>query len=145
MAPYKKSVNIACSDLRVAESLSRYLNYCLSLEEIAINPLSNPYKFPDAVNMAEKCDMLIVDAFIDGEPKGFQFAKQIGTKTLILFYSGEFDIDDEGPFWLVFTHKLCRLSKKIMELMEESPPVDSDYIELENKFPVLRKTKDHHE
>jgi len=138
-------INIACADLKITESLSRYLTFCLGFGKIFINPLKNPYKILEAKEIAEKSDFLIVDALINGEPKGFGFACEIGKKTLLLFYSGELDIEEEGPFWLVLPNKLGRLREKITELLKKASPGDSNYIELGKKFFILRATKSYHE
>lgn len=144
MIHYKKIVNIACSDSRVIGSLSRFLKYCLGFEEIVLNPLSNPYRFRDAVKMAERCDLFIVDAFIDGMPKGLHFARQMTKKTLLLFYSGELDIDIEGPFWLVLPYELCRLKKTIENVIQKAEISFRDYQAFEEKFPRLKENSSHH-
>ena len=143
--PNKGYTSIACSDLKIAKALARHLTYCLGFEKILLNPLKDPYKIREALEMAEQSDFLVVDAFIDGEPKGFNFARQVGKKTLLLFYPGELNIEDEGSFWLVLPFKLLGLSKKIKELMQESAPIDSNYSKLEKKFSKFRGTKAHHE
>lgn len=139
------SINIACSDIKIAKALARYLTYCFGFEKILLNPLKDPYKIRESLEMAEQSDFLVVDAFIDGEPRGFKFARQVGKKTLLLFYPGELDIEDEGSFWLVLPFKLLRLKKKIKELMQKSAPIDSNYNKLEKIFSKLRETKEHHE
>ena len=144
MIPYKERVNIACADARVAEALARYLKYCCGFEEIIINPLINPFRFPDAFKMAEQSDLLIVDAFMSGEPKGFHFARQIAKKTLLLFYSGELDIENEGLFWLVLPYKLNQLKKKIEKIMQEPEASTKDYLEFEENFPSLKENSSHH-
>lgn len=144
MNPHKGCVNIACSDSGVAQALSRYLKYCFGFEDIVFNPLSNPFRFTDALNLAEGCDLLIVDAIMDETPKGFQLAKQIGTKTLLLFYSGEIEINDEGPFWLALPNKLKQLQFKIIDLMMKPKITYRKYKELEKKHPLLKEFKNHH-
>jgi len=141
---YRGFVNIACSDKKVAEALERYLKYCLDFEQIVFNPLCNPFRFTEALNMAEQCDLLIVDVFINGEPRGFHFAKQMKKKTLLLFYSGELNIEDEGPFWLVFPHKLYKLKEKITDITKKPQIKYIKYLDLENKYPLLKEFKNHH-
>lgn len=139
------SINIACADLKIAKALARYLTYCLGFEKIFLNPLKDPYKIREALEMAEQSDFLIIDAFIDGEPRGFSFARQIAKKTLLLFYSGELDIEDEGSIWLGLPFKLGNLGEKIRELMKELAPLDLYYMELEKKYSPLLANKGHHE
>ena len=144
MNPYKGCVNIACSDPGVPGALTKYLKHCIGFEYIVINPLCNPFRFTEALNMAEQCDLLILDAFINGDPKGFHFTKQMKKKTLLLFYSGELNIEDEGPFWLVFPHKLYKLKEKITDITKKPQIKYIKYLDLENKYPLLKEFKNHH-
>jgi hypothetical protein len=137
--------SVACSNPNIANSISRFLKYNFGFKEILINPLKDPFKYKESIEIAEQSEFLIIDAFINGEPKGFHFAKQMEKKTLLLFYTGELDIEDEDSFWIVLPNKLGRLQEKIIELIKESTLTDSNYIELENRFSILRATKGHHE
>lgn len=137
--------NIACSNPNVANSIFRFLKYNFGFNKILINPIIDPFRYKESIEIAEKSEFLIIDAFINGKPKGFHFAKQMKKKTLLLFYSGEIDIEDEGPFWIVLPDKLYKLGRKVKELVKKSTPFDSEYINLENKFPKLKKAQGHHE
>lgn len=136
--------NIACSDLKIAKALSRYLQFRLGFEKIFLNPLKDPYRFRDALEMAEESDFLIVDAFIDGTSKGFHFARQIGKKTLLLFYPGELAIEHEGAFWLMMPYKLDRLGEKIKQTLSESKTKAKEYDKIINDFSRLMESKGLH-
>ena len=136
--------NIVYDDLKIGEVLLRYLKYLFGFEKVYLNPLRDPFKFRDALEMAEKSDFLLVDAFIDGEAMGFQFSRQIDKKLLLLFYPGELDIEHEGSFWLVLPYKINRLGEKIKEMMSHSTAMAAEYEKLEKRFPALRESKGHH-
>lgn len=142
--PNKGYSNIACSDLKIAKALSRYLKFRFGFEKILFNPLKDPFRFRDALEMAEKSDFLIVDAFIDVNPKGFHFARQIGKKTLLLFYPGEIHIEHEGCFWFVLPYNLNHLGEKIKKMISQSATISSEYEKLEKRFQVLSESKGHH-
>ena len=136
--------NIVYDDLKIGEALLRYLKYLFGFEKVYLNPLKDPFRFSDSLEMAEKSDFLLIDAFIDDKATGFQFARQIGKKTLLLLYPDELDIEYEGPLWLVLPLKLNRLGEKIKEMMNESTAMPTEYEKLEKRFPALRESKKHH-
>lgn len=136
--------NIVYDVLKIGEALLRYLKFRFGFEKTLLNPFKDPFRFRDALEMAKKSDFLLVDAFIDGDPIGFQFAKQIGKKILLLFYSGELDIKHEGPFWLVLPYKLNRLGEKIKEIMSQTASLAAEYEKLKERYPALRESKGHH-
>jgi len=140
----KRYPNIACSEINMANALYRYLKYVLCFDKILINPLNDPFRYKDAVEIAEQSEFLIIDAFINEEPKGFHFARQMAKKSLLLFYSGELDIDMEGPFWLVLPEKLYKLKEKITDITKKPQITDKKYLDLENKYPLLKEFKSHH-
>lgn len=142
--PNKVYPNIACSDLKIAKALSRYLKFRFGFEKIVLNPFKDPYRFREAVDMAEQSEFLIVDAFIKGEPKGFHFSRQLGKKTLLLFYSGELDIEHVGSFWLKFPDALDKFGEKIVEILSQSKIDIKEYEKLEKRFPALRESSKHH-
>ncbi len=135
--------NIVYADFKIAKALSRYLIFRLSFEKIFLNPLKDPFRFSDSLEMAEKSDFLLIDAFIDREFLGFQFASQIGKKTLLLLYPDELDIEYEGPLWLVLPFKLNRLGEKVKEMMNKSTAMSTEYEKLEKRFTALRESKRH--
>lgn len=137
-------VNIVYNNTETAKAILRCLKYVIGNSEAALNPFKNPYKKSQSLEMAEKSDFLIVESFIDGLPKGFQFAKIIKKKVLLLFYTGELEIEEEGAFSLSLPFKLNRLSDKIKELMAQPAPGIEEYEKLEERFPELRERKDHH-
>lgn len=136
--------NIVYDDLKIGEALLRYLKYLFGFEKVYLNPLRDPFKFRDALEMAEKSDFLLVDAFIDDRATGFQFAMQMSKKTLLLFYQRELDIEYEGSFWLILPYKLNHLGEKIKKMMNQSATISSEYEKLEERFPVLSESKGHH-
>jgi hypothetical protein len=140
----EKIINIACDATKISCAISRYLKYCYDFKKVVINPLSNPFRFQEALKMSEECDVLIIDAFIAGKPKGFQFARRLKKKTLIFFYSGEIDIENEGSFWLVLPEKLSALGRKVVSILNGSPLKNFDFAELEKKYPALKEYKNHH-
>lgn len=140
----KKYPNIVYNDLKIGKALSRFLRFCFGFEKIILNPLKDPYKFRAALEMAEKSDFLIVDSFINGKPMGFRFAKQMTKRTLMLFYSGELNIENEGSFWLKFPVALDKFGGKIVEMLSQSKTEVKEYEKLEERFPALRESTRHH-
>jgi len=136
--------NILSKDIDIAEALRRYLIFVLGVEEVEICLLNDPYGHKERVQKAEKSDFLVIDGIVDEKPMGFQFAKEMEKRVLLLFYTGEIDIEGEGPFWLVLPFALDRLGDKIKELMEQPAPDVEEYKKLEMRFPELRERKKHH-
>jgi len=140
----KEYPSVACSDSNIANSLSRFLKYNFGFKEILINHINDPFKYKESIEIAEQSEFLIIDAFINGEPKGFHFAKQMKKKTLLLFYSGEIEINNEGKFWLVLPYKLKQLREKIEKIIQEPAISYKDYKAFEEKFPKLKENPNHH-
>lgn len=140
----KSYPNIACSEPKISNALSRYLKYIFGFEKILLNPLNDPFSYKVAVNMAEHSKLLIIDAFIDGKSKGFHFAKQMKRKTLLLFYAGEINIEIEYPFLFVMPFKLEKLKKKINDIIDNPETSEDKYSELEKKTYNLRDNSKHH-
>jgi hypothetical protein len=139
-----KCVNIACSDEKTAKALARYLKYCINCEEIIINPLDNPYKVSDAIKMAAKCDLLSVDSYFNDIPRGFQFAKRMQKKTLLLFYLDEISIERVGEFWITLPQKITELKEVIRKVLYSPPVSESKFIDLETRYPRLTENRNHH-
>ena len=139
------TTNIIYDKLAIGEALVRYLNFINGIKDVSLNPLKEPYNQKKAFDMARESDFLIVDAFIDGKPKGFQFVKVMEKKTLLLFYFKQVDIQDEGVFWLVLPYKLDRLSEKVNEILNQPPPSSEDFEKLEKSIIELSERKEHHD
>jgi len=137
--------NIISRDSEIAEAIARYSKLVLGFENIILNSLDDPYKKKDTYQMALASDILIVDAITREKPKGFRFAKGMEKKVLLLFYPGEIEIEEEGPFWMVLPYGLERLGEKIRELLEKPTPGMEDYEKLEQQYPELGEKKRHHE
>lgn len=138
------SIIILSKNTEIAEALKRYFKFVLQMKEVGICLLDNPYGQKRAFEMAQNSDFLLVDGFVGEEAKGFQFAKAMEKRVLLLFYPGEIEIEEEGPFWLVLPQGLDRLGDKIIELMEKPAPEAEDYEKLEERFPELKERKGHH-
>ncbi|MFW9873909.1 MAG: hypothetical protein ACFFG0_12450 [Candidatus Thorarchaeota archaeon] len=139
-----KKFNILSNSSETAQALVLYFKYVLDVEEVVVGVLYNPYGLVETFEKARESDFLVIDGIVDEKPTGFQFAKEMEKRVLLLFYSGELDIECEGPFWLVLPFALERLGDKIKELMEKPAPDVEEYEKLEKRFPELRGRKRHH-
>lgn len=124
-------------------SVSRFVRFVMGYDCVSLNSLFDAYKRKEAINLAGKTDLVIVEALQNDKPTGFQFAKLIEKKSLIIFYNGDLDIEVEGSFWLVFPFGLAIFSQKVKELLAEPVPEEEDFETLENRFPALKETKEH--
>jgi hypothetical protein len=139
-----KSINIIFNHLESAEALERYFKFVLGINHITKSSLNDPYGQKELFEKAMKSDLLVVDGFTDGKSKGFQFTKTMEKQTLVLFYAGEIDIEEEGPFWLLLPYAIDRLGNKTKEILEQPAPGEEEYKALEERFPELRERKGHH-
>jgi response regulator of citrate/malate metabolism len=127
----------------IAQAVARFLSFVLNINDVEFADLG-PYEQRTTYEKAMNCDLILVDAFIAGESRGFQFAKTMEKKTLILFYAGEIDLRTEGQFWLILPYNYDRLEDKIKEIIEDQVPEREEYETLEERFPRLRERKGHH-
>jgi hypothetical protein len=143
---YLKNMNslILNRSVETAYSLRRYFKFVLEVEEIEIGSMDNPYAHRDRVQKVQSTDLLVIDGFMGEDAKGFQFAKTMEKKALVLFYAWELEIETEGPFWLVLPEGMERLGDKVKEIMARPMPEIEEYETLEDRFPELKERKEHH-
>jgi hypothetical protein len=127
----------------IAQAVARFLTFVLNINDVEFASLG-PYEQKTTYEKAMNCDLILVDAFITGESRGFQFAKTMEKKTLVFFYAGEIDVKTEGQFWLVLPYNYGRLEDKIKEIIEDQVPEREEYETLEERFPRLRERKGHY-
>lgn len=127
----------------IAQAVARFLAFVLNINDVEFASLGH-YEKKKAYEKGMNCDLIIVDAFIKGESRGFQFAKTMEKKTLVLFYAGEIAVKTEGHFWLVLPYTYDRLEDKIKEIMENQAQEREEYEALEDQFPQLKEQKGHH-
>lgn len=139
-----KNANVIVGNQEIGGALTRYLNFISDIGDSTLNPFKSPYEITQVVEMAGKSDFLVVDGFVDGKPKGFQFAKAIEKKVLLLFYAGEIEVEDVGTFWVVLPFGLDSMGHKIHELLQKPAPELKEFEELEARFIELRERKRHH-
>lgn len=138
------SAVILCNCNETTDALEWYFKSVLGIKQINKDSLNNPYERTEIFKKTMESDLLVVDGFFDGDPKGFQLAKAMEKRTMVLFYAGEIDIEKEGPFWLVLPNALNRLGDKIKEIMAKPAAWREEYETLEERFPELREKKGHH-
>jgi len=131
------------NNTETAEAINRYFKFVLELEEVEIGSLADPYGHRDRVQKVQNTDLLVIDGFMGDEAKGFQFAKVMEKRALVLFYGWELEIETEGAFWLVLPEGLERLGDKIKEIMARPAAGREEYEALEERFPELRERKGH--
>ena len=124
-------------------SVSRFVRFVLGHECISLNSFFDAYKRKEAIDLAGKTDLVILEALQNDKPIGFQFAKLIEKRALIIFYNGDLDIEVEGAFWLVFPFGLDRFSRKIKELLAAPAPDEENFETLEKRFPALKEAREH--
>jgi hypothetical protein len=124
-------------------SVSRFVRFVMGYECISLNSFFDAYKRKEAIDLAGKTDLVILEARQNDKPIGFQFAKLIEKKALIIFYNGDLDIEVEGDFWLVLPFGLDRFSRKVKELLAAPAPEEADFEKLEKRFPALKEAKEH--
>jgi hypothetical protein len=138
-----KRILLIYDESETAEALERYIRFVMGVNNVERYPLSDPYRQKEVFEKACGSDLLVADGFLGKIPKGFQFAKALGKKALVLFFPGEIEIETEGSFWLVLPSGLDRLGDKIKELLEKPMTDEDEYENQENHFPELRERKDH--
>ncbi len=124
-------------------SVSRFVRFVMGHDCVSLNAFFDAYKRKEAIDLAGKTDLVIVEALQNDKPTGFQFAKLIEKKALLIFYNGDLDIEVEGSFWLVLPFGLDRFSEKLKELLASSVPEEEDFETVEQRFPVLKEAKEH--
>ncbi|MCX6579273.1 MAG: hypothetical protein NT166_03740 [Candidatus Aminicenantes bacterium] len=127
----------------MAQAIARFLSFALNVNDVDFATLG-PYEQKMTYKKAMKCDLILVDAFIAEESRGFQFAKAMGMNSLVVFYAGEIDLEAEGRFWLVLPYTYDRLVNKIKEIMANPAVGREEYEALEERFPELRERKRHY-
>lgn len=127
-----------------ANALRRYFKFVLEVDEVEVGSLTDPYAHRERVRKVQDADLLVIDGFMGEEAKGFQFAKAMEKRTLVLFYGWELGIETEGPFWLMLPEGIERLGDKVKEIMANQAPEREEYEALEERFPELRERKGHH-
>ena len=128
----------------IANAIVRYIKYNMDINEIDMDDINDNYEYRKYFNKAKRSDLLIVEAFSDKDPKGFQFAKEMRVKALLLFYSGEIKSNSEGPNWLVLPKGLDKLSNKILQFLTQYEFKIMDYEYLEEKSFLLKNNNRHH-
>lgn len=137
-------VIILSSCQETAQALSNYFRYLIDIENTTLKSLNDHYNLKEIFDLAEGSEIIVIEAFANQEPKGFQMVKSLEKKALLLFYYGEIDIEEEGPFWIVLPQRLNRLGDKIREMIEQPEPDRVEYERLEERFPELKEKKGHH-
>lgn len=138
-------ISILSKNDRIAEAINRFLIHVLQIREVSRTSLADPYGQKSAFTKAAESDLLIVDGLWNGESDGFQFAKAMNKKVLILFYANTYDIELEGGFWIVLPHCLNSVLDKIKSVVSYSAPKIDDYGDLEKRFLVLRERETTHQ
>ena len=138
-----KTINLISNNTETSDALRRYLKYVFDLDRIYITDLNNPYEQRTAYTQARESDLLLAEVFGAEKHKVFQFAKAMGKRTLLLFYAGEIEIEEDGPFWIVIPSALEILGEKIDELIKKTSPTENEYKSLEEQFPKLKEKKVH--
>lgn len=137
-------VIILSSCQETARAFSNYFRYLIDIDNTTLKSLSDHYNLKEIFDLAEGSEIIVTEAFVNQEPKGFQMVKSLEKKALLIFYLGEIDIEEEGPFWIVLPQRLNRLGDKIREMMEQPEPDIEEYERLEQRFPELKEKKGHH-
>lgn len=137
------TAGILFSDHSMEASINRFLNHVLKFNCVSLNSFFDKYKRREAVELVQTVDFVIAEALQADAPVGFQFAKSVGKRMLIIFYHHDLEIETEGPFWLVLPEGMDRLSQKIRELLNAPVPGEEELENLEERFPILKDTTAH--
>jgi hypothetical protein len=127
-----------------AKAVNRYLKFVYGLKDILTIPLDDPYNREKIYKAGLQSDLLVIEVFAADKPEGFRFAREMGKKVLLIFYTGEIEIQPSGLFWLVLPDKLEELSQKMNEVLLSPPPGEQEYEKLERQFPILKGGINHH-
>ena len=138
------AIAIACSQEKIARALARYSVFCLGFKKALLSPVADPYRIQEALEAAEQTNFMLIDAYMDGKPRGFDFAKNLGKRSLLLFYPGQAPKEDIGKFWVVLPNGLCQLREKVRELIKRSTTAYQEYLEMEKELPSLAVRPSHH-
>jgi hypothetical protein len=131
-------------NIEIANALMRYFKFILEANEVNSGSLVDPYAHRDRMQKVQDADLLVIDGFIGKEAKGFQFAKAIEKRALVLFYNWELKLETDGPFWLILPEGIEKLGDKIKEIMANPAPGKEEYEALEERFPELKERRGHH-
>lgn len=127
-----------------AKAVERYLEFVTGLKNILSIPLNDPYNREKIYKTGLQSDLIMIEVFAGDKPDGFRFAREMEKKVLLIFYTGEIEIQPSGPFWLVIPDKLEELSPKMNKVIFSPPPREQEYEELERRFPILKGGNNHH-
>jgi hypothetical protein len=127
-----------------AKAVERYLEFVHGLKDILSMPLYDPYSREKIYKAGLHSGLIMVEVFAGDKPDGFRFAREMGKKVLLIFYTGEIEIEPSGAFWLVLPDKLEELFQKMNKILLSLQPVEQDYEELERRFPILKGGNNHH-
>lgn len=139
-----ETIAIFSDHTEIARAMERYFKFVQGVENVVITPLTDPYGRKKIYEIGLKSDLLIIDAFSQHKPEGFRFAREMEKRVLLMFYPGELEIEEDSSFCLRLPDDLETLPNKIKKILSSPPPVNQDYEEIEQRFPILKGGNNHH-